>query len=96
MRENLACIGKNYASPVFILFDRIMEANMRATLAASAVLIGTFASGVAMAEIDYPWCITTAQGGFSCRFTSFEQCRSGGLVAGSFCSQNPRYQGPKR
>jgi Protein of unknown function (DUF3551) len=69
---------------------------MRAILATAAVLIGMFASGAAMAEIDYPWCRTSADGGTSCSFTSFEQCRSGGLVAGSFCSQNPRYQGPKR
>jgi Protein of unknown function (DUF3551) len=69
---------------------------MRITAGVIVVLIGTFASSVVKAEIDYPWCITTADGGFSCRFTSFEQCRSGGLVAGSFCSQNPRYQGSKR
>ncbi len=67
---------------------------MRTTVAVTAIIIATLASSVAKAEIDYPWCVTTADGGFSCRFTSFEQCRSGGFVAGSFCSQNPRYRGP--
>jgi hypothetical protein len=69
---------------------------MRATAAAAAMLIGSFASGVARAEIEYPWCATKADGRISCSFTSFEQCRSSGFVAGSFCTQNPRYQGPKR
>jgi hypothetical protein len=69
---------------------------MRVTAVVTVVLIGTFATSPAKAEIDYPWCLTSAQGSISCSFTSFEQCRSGGLIAGSFCTQNPRYQGPKR
>jgi Protein of unknown function (DUF3551) len=65
-------------------------------VAATAILIGLMASGVAKAEINYPWCVTKADGRVSCSFTSFEQCRSGGLVAGSICSQNPRYRAPAR
>jgi Protein of unknown function (DUF3551) len=66
------------------------------TMAAAAILIGTLVSSPAKAEINYPWCVTKADGRISCSFTSFEQCRAGGFVAGSICSQNPRYRGPAR
>jgi hypothetical protein len=69
---------------------------MRITFGLTAVLIGTFAGGAARAEINYPWCLTQADGRISCSFTSFEQCRAAGMGKGAICSENPRYQGPKR
>jgi Protein of unknown function (DUF3551) len=69
---------------------------MRTIVAATALLAGTIAGGAARAEINYPWCMTQADGRESCSFTSFEQCRSAAMGKSAICSQNPRYQGPPK
>ncbi len=69
---------------------------MRAITPLMAMLIVTLMAGAARAEINYPWCLTQADGRISCSFTSFEQCRSASIGKGAICSENPRYKGSKR
>jgi len=71
---------------------------MRTIVATTAaiLLIISFAGDLARAEINYPWCMTQADGRVNCGFTSFEQCRVSAIGKSAFCSQNPRYTGPAR
>jgi hypothetical protein len=64
---------------------------MRAILCVLTILIPAFAADIASAEIQYPWCRQSSDGGTNCGFTTLEQCQSGGTRA--FCIQNSQYQG---
>ena len=52
------------------------------------------ASATASAEIIYPWCKSSADGGTNCGFSTLEQCQGGSPGSSAFCNSNPRYQGP--
>ena len=71
---------------------------MRTIVATTAaiLLIISFTGGLARAEINYPWCMTQADGRVNCGFTSFEQCREAAIGKSAFCTQNLRYTGPAR
>ena len=43
----------------------------------------------AAAEIDYPYCMTTRDGGRSCYYTSFQQCQASASGLQAYCFENP-------
>jgi Protein of unknown function (DUF3551) len=65
---------------------------MRAIFAALVLLIAAAAADTASAEISYPWCKQSFDGGTNCGFISREQCQAGGRTG--YCVQNPAYTGP--
>jgi hypothetical protein len=58
------------------------------------LLIVALAADTASAEITYPWCKSSSDGGTNCGFSTLEQCQGGSPGSSAFCSSNPRYQGP--
>lgn len=65
---------------------------MRSIFVGLTMLIAASAADPASAEILYPWCRLSADGGTNCGFSTFEQCQSFGK--GAFCMKNPNYQEP--
>jgi Protein of unknown function (DUF3551) len=55
------------------------------------ILIAATTANTASAEISYPWCKLSFDGGTNCGFTSREQCQAGGR--GGYCVENPAYTG---
>ena len=43
----------------------------------------------AAAEIDYPYCMTTREGGRNCYYTSFQQCQASASGQEASCFENP-------
>jgi hypothetical protein len=62
---------------------------MRAFIRGLVLLAAAAVAGPASAEITYPWCRQSVDGGTNCGFSSLAQC--GG---GAYCIQNPQYQAP--
>jgi hypothetical protein len=44
---------------------------------------------VAAAEVLYPWCRHSVDGGTNCGFSTLSQCQGAGRTA--YCMENPRY-----
>jgi hypothetical protein len=76
---------------------RLEEASMRlpmVSLLALAALFGEIQAALAQSPIRYPWCSKSPRGGsISCRYTSYEQCRTTQSGLGGVCLQSPYYQG---
>jgi Protein of unknown function (DUF3551) len=64
---------------------------MRTLCAGFVILIAVTAANTASAEVSYPWCKQSFDGGTNCGFISREQCQAGGR--GGYCVQNPAYTG---
>lgn len=66
-----------------------MKVSLLSLSATAFAVIG--AASPARAEIDYPWCAMSCQGGGVplCSYTTVDQCRTS-LVGGGYCQPNPR------
>ena len=58
------------------------------------MLIAGSAVDTASAEVLYPWCELSGDGGTNCGFSTLQQCRWASSGNGGNCIQNLRYQGP--
>ena len=43
----------------------------------------------AAAETDYPFCMTTREGGRDCSFSNSQQCQASASGMGGYCFENP-------
>jgi hypothetical protein len=60
----------------------------------SAALLGEMQAASAQSPTSYPWCSRSLRGGsFSCRYTSWEQCRTTQSGIGGVCMRSPYYRG---
>lgn len=61
-----------------------------ATLLALAAV--SLTSAPAVAVYDYPWCARSSAGqggGYSCRFSTYEQCYATTVQSNGWCEKNP-------
>lgn len=86
--------GGGYWAPSFIM-GHIMKLSLLSLSAAAFVAVAAtaLASTPGRAEIDYPWCSSTAigQSGIpSCRYATLEQCQAFIFGLNGSCQRNPR------
>ncbi len=73
---------------------------LRATALIFVLGLSLTTSPMARAEIEYPWCSQSAgssenDGGRSCSYVSFEQCRASVQGSNALCVRNDNYRPPQ-
>jgi Protein of unknown function (DUF3551) len=72
------------------------ETSMRLSmlLLIAAAVLGEIQSTSAQSPTSYPWCSKgTRGGGLSCRYASYDQCRTTQSGIGGTCMRSPYYRG---
>jgi len=59
----------------------------------AAALLGEMQTASAQSPYSYPWCSRSLRGGsLSCRYTSYDQCRTTQSGIGGLCMRSPYYR----
>ncbi len=59
----------------------------------AAMLLGVIQPASAQSPTSYPWCSKGTRGGaLSCRYTSYDQCRTTQSGIGGVCIQSPYFR----
>jgi hypothetical protein len=60
----------------------------------AGALLGEMQAASAQSPTSYPWCSRSLRGGsLSCRYTSYDQCRTTLSGIGGLCMRSPYYRG---